>query len=280
MKPLNSSASRAYNPHRLPSTYRKGASLLRALALVTLASCGSKTEETIVQGETQTFGSAQMSTWAKLDSNGLVLEAGAVIPMSIIRDMPAPGDGPGGAIAALKYPAAVVATTFFNTMVAQSNMTGHPGPYYAAPHFDFHFYQVPKATVLTYVPSIDEHTCADPLSQPPNVVSLPSNYVMESTCVAYMGTHAITNEDAAAMAGTKLFSKSMIQGYYGGKVIFVEPMVTQELMLTKQSFSLPVPMPAHFGLAAPTLYPTEFRADYDSAKDAYIFTFSRFITVQ
>ena len=99
MKPRNSSASRAYNPHRLPSTYRKGASLLRALALVTLASCGSKTEETIVQGETQTFGSAQMSTWAKLDGNGLVLEAGAVIPMSIIRDMPAPGDGLGGAIA-------------------------------------------------------------------------------------------------------------------------------------------------------------------------------------
>ena len=260
----------------MKSLYWKGAALLSTLVLATLASCGGADSPTtsIVQGDTKTFGSAQMSTWAKIDSAGGVLEAGAIIPLSIIRSMPNAGDGPAGAIATLKYPAAVVAKTFFNTLVVQSNMMGHPGAYYSTPHFDFHFYQVPEATIRSWTA-----LGGDPLSQSPTV-SLPAGYVMEPNFVPEMGTHAITQEDMASMDATRVFIKTMIQGYFAGKPIFVEPMVTQELMLSKESFTLPVPRPDRFGLAAPTLYPTKFQADYDAAKDAYIFTYSNFISVQ
>ncbi len=250
--------------------------LLSALVLATLAGCGGGSSPTtsMVQGDAKTFGTGQMSTWAKLDSAGGVLEAGANIPFSVISTMPMAGTGPAGAIATLKYPAAVVAKTFFNTLVVQSNMMGHPGAYYSTPHFDFHFYQVPEATIRSYTA-----LGGDALSQSPTV-SLPAGYVMESNFVPEMGTHAITKEDMAAMDGTRIFIKTMIQGYFAGKPIFVEPMVTQELMLSKESFTLPVPRPDHFGLAAPTLYPTKFQANYDAAADAYIFTYSNFISVQ
>ena len=62
---------------------------------------------------------------------------------------------------------------------------------------------------------------------------LPAGYIMEPGAVPQMGTHAITAEDATALNGERKFIKTMIQGYFNGKVIFVEPMVTQELMLSR-----------------------------------------------
>ena len=248
---------------------------LSALSLVSLAGCGG-TSPTLsrVVGESRTFGTGKVETWAMVDSSGVVSEVGATIPMTLVRNLATtpPGDGPLGAVASLKYPEVVRQKTFFNTLALHANPQGHPGAYYLTPHFDVHFYNVPDATLRTYSPD-------DPGSQASSVV-LPAGYVMEPFGVPQMGTHAISHTDHEALNGERKFIKTMIQGYYNGKVVFVEPMVTQELMLSKESFTLPVPQPAKFGLAAPTLYPTKFWADYNATNDSYEFHYGDFVTVQ
>ena len=54
-------------------------------------------------------------------------------------------------------------------------------------------------------------------------------------CIPNMGMHAIPESDAAA---TTPFSAAIIVGYYDGKPIFIEPMITKAKLLERQSFDL------------------------------------------
>jgi len=61
-------------------------------------------------------------------------------------------------------------------------------------------------------------------------------------------------------------------GYYGGKPIFIEPMVTKAMLQERKSFDLPIPtIPGLSGN-----YPRKFRAEYDEAQQSYRFIFSEF----
>lgn len=63
----------------------------------------------------------------------------------------------------------------------------------------------------------------------------------------------------------------MIVGYYGGRPIFVEPMVSRAQLLRRADFELAMP-------ASPdgVRYPTRFRAEYVTRSDAYRLVFSGF----
>jgi hypothetical protein len=67
----------------------------------------------------------------------------------------------------------------------------------------------------------------------------------------------------------------MIAGYLpdGSQMHFPEPMISQQVLLARQGFTLPVPQ--ELGRASPTLYPTSFEALFQG--DAYSFVFSDFV---
>ena len=73
---------------------------------------------------------------------------------------------------------------------------------------------------------------------------------------------------------TDSFEASMIVGYYGGEPVFLEPMVSRELLLRKSDFALPVP--AIENLPAGVHYPSEFRAEYDAKERLYRLVFTGF----
>ncbi len=243
-----------------------------------LAGCGGSDDDSqdlvtrTVKGENRTFGSGVMETWVGYNSDNFPLEAGATIPMSVVDSIPAGGDGPTGAIAVLKFPDDMRTRSFFKSLVVHSNPMGHPGAYYLTPHFDFHFYNADADRIRTFMPP-------DAASQAASVV-LPAGYVMEPGAVPEMGTHAITHEDHELLESTQKFEKTMIQGYYDGRVEFVEPMLTQKLLQAKKSFTLPVPKPTDFKLSAATLYPTKFRAEFDAPSNSWKLIFSDFQTVR
>lgn len=260
--------------HKMPTLF-VGATL--ALSFL-LAGCGGSEDSypdevtRTVKGERQTFGSGVMETWVGYNSDGFPLEAGATIPMTIVNTMPAGGSGPSGAIATLKFPDDLRTRSFFKSLVVHSNPMGHPGAYYLTPHFDFHFYNADADRIRTFMPP-------DAGSHSASVV-LPAGYVMEPGAVPEMGSHAITEEDNELLESTEKFEKTMIQGYFNGRVEFVEPMLTQKLLKEKRSFTLPVPKPSDFNLPAATLYPTKFRAEYDAMTDSWNLIFSDFQTVE
>ena len=66
----------------------------------------------------------------------------------------------------------------------------------------------------------------------------------------------------------------MIVGYYGGDVIFVEPMVARAKLLAAESFTLTVPSVRSVG--ANVTWPTHFEATYDESTQTYRFTYSGF----
>ncbi len=104
---------------------------------------------------------------------------------------------------------------------------------------------------------------------PPEMAGMMGVPALIGLCVPQMGMHAIL---ATEIERKDAFSGSMVIGYYQGKPIFIEPMLTKAMLLEKRSFDLP--MPEVPGMTGP--HPTRFRAEYDSTQQAYRFTLSGF----
>jgi hypothetical protein len=89
-------------------------------------------------------------------------------------------------------------------------------------------------------------------------------------CVPKMGMHAILSTE---IERKDAFDGTMVIGYYTGKPIFVEPMISKAMLMKKASFDLPIPNVP--GLAR--RQPTRFHAEYDAARQAYRFILSAFV---
>jgi hypothetical protein len=88
-------------------------------------------------------------------------------------------------------------------------------------------------------------------------------------CVPGMGMHSLLTTE---LESTSTFRGTMVVGYYQGKPIFVEPMITQTMLMEKQAFDLAIPaIPGMEGSR-----PRAFRAEYDQQRQAYRFVFSDF----
>ena len=83
-----------------------------------------------------------------------------------------------------------------------------------------------------------------------------------------MGMHAVP---AADLNLKTPWQTSLLIGYYGGKPIFIEPMITRALLLRKHSFSLSVPK---IERTTHVRYPRRFRAVYHPKSETYDFIFS------
>ncbi|HYQ16182.1 MAG TPA: hypothetical protein VEQ58_10505, partial [Polyangiaceae bacterium] len=92
-----------------------------------------------------------------------------------------------------------------------------------------------------------------------------------STCVPGMGYHAWPSTDIE----TDTFTASIILGYAAQKMVFIEPMITTEWLLARQSFERDITRPASAGGEA-TLFPTHFTATYAAATDSYELEFNHF----
>lgn len=236
------------------------------LALALLAGAAGAKDRTVAGG-THTFQNATVNSWAVLDGAGRPREVGVTIPMAVVRTPPpSPGPGPAGAVAVLPFPAEVQKDTFLNHFEMHWNPHGHIPPVFMKPHFDFHFYGIPEAEVRA-IQTMDPN--------PPAAEYLPKGYTYpgKDTFEKEMGVHTV---DMAVM--DESFTACMIAGTSGGRMTFVEPMVTQDYLLGKKDIRLSMPLPAKFGRS--TLYPMKFTGKYDKKSDAYRLVFSDFKPVR
>lgn len=145
---------------------------------------------------------------------------------------------------------------------------GHPPDVYMVPHFDFHFYFVPEHEVR----EIDCKDTTKPRTPPAGYtlpdVNVPGVGELIGLCVPAMGMHAVPDGDLSLKTP---WEASLLVGYYSGKPMFIEPMVTRAFLLREHSFSLPVPK---IERTAHVRYPRRFRAVYSPKSKAYQFVFS------
>jgi len=234
----------------------------------------------LVTGETASIAGGLASTWARVNGQGKVTWVGVTVPLSMAENQPAPGSGPAGAVAVLKFPPVVQQTTYFDHVEIHSNLHGHaanPGfadiHRYEAPHFDFHFYAVSEATVRT-IPFV-------PPPLPPVASDrVPAGYAQPDFSVPQMGRHSLPLSEFTA---TDPWMLTMVAGFLPDvsyavlgepRMHFLEPMITRAFLLERKNFTLPVPMPLVLGEA--TGYPTEFVGHYDKDLDAYHLVFKGF----
>ena len=255
---------------------------LTTIVVVTLAQAHvlravAGNEDKIIIGDTAEIAGGTAATWARVNGGGKVIWVGLTIPLSMVENMPAPGTGPARAVASLNFPPIVQDTTYFYHVEIQSNQQGHgANPLYAdphryeAPHFDFHFYNIPDADVRLIPPGVfPAEVAAD---------QLPARYAQPAeNSVPQMGRHATVLSEFTA---TEPWLLTMIAGFLpdASYMHFIEPMITQEFLLRRENFSLPVPLPATLGRS--TSYPTECEVHYDKDADAYHIVFKGFEAIQ
>lgn len=251
--------------------------IIAALACTTVCRATPGSGDKIIIGETTQIAGGTVATWARVNGGGNVIWVGLTIPLSMAENMPPRGAGPAGAVAVLNFPPVVQATTYFNHAEIHSQSAGHGSagadPHrYEAPHFDFHFYSIPVAALQTI-----------PLGM--FFVNVPADRVPEGYgqpepfSVPQMGRHSSSLDEAAATEEDHwLFT--MIAGFLpdASYMHFIEPMITQETLLQRQNFALPVPTPAVLGRT--TSYPTECVVHYDKDAEAYHIVFKGFEPIE
>ena len=246
-----------------------------AVLALSVGAANAGQDDKFIAGESASVGGETVATWARVNGGGQVIWVGLTIPLSLVENPPLPGSGPAGAIAALNYPAVVQQTTYFNHAELQFNQHGHPANprfadihRYEAPHFDFHFYSIPVAQVLT-IPFVPP----SPFLPSVSADRLPVGYAQPEFSVPQMGRHSSPLSEFTA---TDTWLATMVAGFLpdASFMHFLEPMVTHQFLLQRENFTLPVPRPAVLGRA--TQYPTECVVHYDKYADAYHIVFKGF----
>lgn len=217
----------------------------------------------------QVYG-ADVCTWATLDGDRIV-EFGATIPMASVEgaDPEAPFLWPPAVAATVAMPEIVRERYGVTDLKVYWESHGHPPGPYLIPHFDYHFY-------VKAADEIDAIDCSD-TSKP---TALPAGYALPDIeipelgnlvglCVPEMGMHALLESE---MESEETFDGTMVIGYYATEHIFFEPMVSKDLMMAGQSFTLPMPEVPNTGPGV--VLPTRFEAVYEPETSAYQFVFS------
>jgi hypothetical protein len=259
---------RSPTPFLFPTRTVGGLALL-ALALGGCAREQAPPPDQVVQGECRPVHGADICAWDRMAGDTLVA-FGLTVPMQVADSAPmdAPMTWPPVAAATIPLSPAARAAGFDNVTIFWENH-GHPPAPYLVPHFDFHVNTVPGAT-LAAIDCADQTKPAQlPAAYEMTDIEIPGMGTLVGLCVPQMGMHAMTGAD---LATDTPFEKTMIVGYYAGRPIFVEPMITQGTLLRRQGFSLDIP---NIPDGQPGVrYPGRFVAEYDSTAHAYRFEFS------
>ena len=247
----------------------------RLAVLAALWACGSNVPIVEVQGECADAFQAQLCTWARMQGTRVVA-VGLTVPTASIENAPddQPMVWPPAITATLRMPEVAHRPAGLTELTVFWEAHGHPPGPYLTPHFDFHFYTIPRAE-RSAIDCTDEtkpsvmpagYSLPD-VTLPPPLAEMARDTILTGLCVRQMGMHSLLTTE---LESTGTFRGTMVVGYYRGLPIFIEPMLTRSLLLEKRSFDLPIPsIPGMAGA-----YPRAFRAEYDARRQLYQFVFS------
>ncbi|GAA0565275.1 PEP-CTERM sorting domain-containing protein [Rhizomicrobium electricum] len=231
-------------------------SLIAAAALATAA------QATVVAGTSGSLNGGSVTAFA--DVTGSHLNAvGYKVSGAVVRD-----PGASGGELFLTLPSQASATGF-TVLGLEWNPHGHePAGVYDQPHFDLHFYYIPDSKRMTIPGGVIGGV--DPKL-------LPAGYSQPGPTVPMMGGHSVDLTSSEWNGGS--FTQTFIYGFFEGKEIFLEPMVTQayfQSLIGSESFT--IRQPGMYGQdVVPDLVPTKVTYAYDRDSDLYTISLGDFI---
>jgi hypothetical protein len=247
------------------------------LAAAALSGCAGEVPIVQVEGECAEVHQAQLCTWARMQGE-TVLAVGATVPAAFVENAEDHDHlaWPPVGSATLRMPEASLAQAGLTEVTVFWEPMGHPPGPYLTPHFDFHFYTIPRdqrtgidCSDLSKPAVMPAGYALPDVVLPPVLAELAGQDTLIGLCVQEMGMHSLLTTE---LESTDTFQGSMVIGFYQGAPIFIEPMVTRALLMEKRSFDLP--FPAIPGMPEP--YPKAFRAEFDAELGVYQFVFTDF----
>ncbi len=152
----------------------------------------------------------------------------------------------------------------FTHMGLNWNDRGHaPDSVFALPHFDFHFYTISPE---------ERHQITAVGDDEAKVYNLPSEEFIGTGYVLApdsgeprMGAHLI--DPTQPVFNGAIFDETFLYGTYDAEVIFWEPMITRDYLLTQPNMTATIPLPAAYATSG--YYPSTYSINYNQANQEY-----------
>ncbi len=240
--------------------------LLAGFALSVMVGCSDSTTTTpskaaTVLGDSVVLGKGKAISWMKTDDLGNPTSIGVTLTDSALTGLPTDTTVFHGYT--IKLPADAIARTAYDHIGLDWNPIGHePSFIYGAPHFDFHFYQMTSAEQMAIVPPGDS-ALADKM---PPANQMPPDYTSTHGLVPFMGVH--WGDTTSAEFRGQPFTKTMIYGFYNGKMVFTEPMITKAYLETKPNVTENLKLPTAYAKTG-VYYATKYTVKYDAAAKSW-----------
>jgi hypothetical protein len=230
----------------------------------------------VFKGPQVALGFGKVRSWISVDSNGHPREIGIEITPEAFKNLAMDNSKtlpPDHETIVVPLHLKATQLTPFNHIGLNWNPDGHePEGVFDVPHFDIHFYMISFEEQMA-IPAWSPETDAAFNNYPP-MGYMPADYFTPpgpATAEPQMGKHWLPINLGAYLP----FSKIMVYGSYNGQLIFVEPMITLDYLLSNVDFSIDYSQPEHFAKAGN--YPTKYNIYHDAITGNTYVTLSEFV---
>lgn len=237
-----------------------------------------------ITGDKKPIGKGTVRTWVKVDPKTKEPRViGVTLTEAALQGLPAENDpaeqgsvklklmdgGPDHTFEyELKFPPEA-AETAFRHMGFNWNPNGHgPKGIFTRAHFDVHFYMAtPEYRHHIEVDLQD----ADPTHlktsnlEPPAQFLPPDYQLAPNTAEPRMGSHYADMTSSQLKPGN--FANIFLIGAHGGNILFWEPMITREYLLSKPKFTQKLKLPEAYPVSG--YYPTAYSVIYDEQRKEF-----------
>ena len=232
--------------------------LLATVALVVAGCVEKQSKSGTFIGETKSLGNGMVRSWVTLGDDGNASAIGVTFTEMALSGLP--NENSTEYNLALPEQASAMP---FNHIGLDWNPKGHiPPGIYDKPHFDFHFYMISPEERNRITATGDDMV---KLSKNVSPEYIPESYVPTPGGEPRMGAHWI--DPTSPEFNNQSFTKTFIYGFYDGKMVFVEPMVTKAFIETKPNTTDLIKVPAKYPEKG--YYPTRYRVTYDANAKEY-----------
>lgn len=230
--------------------------------------------ETTVFGATKVIAGGNVRSFMTSDASGNPTAIGLRISATTVNSVPTtePAD-PSEYFYEIALPAGAATKVAVQDISLDWGPGGHPpAQVYTTPHFDMHFYTVPRAERMAWSP-----TDTAKLNMVPNASLIPPAHITDGTGIPFMGLHYvdITSHEFDTAAHHP-FDATFIWGYYNGSQVFIEPMITQAYLQSKANFSAAIKQPASYSRTG-VYWPTKYSISFDAATNEHVVTMSEMV---
>jgi hypothetical protein len=243
--------------HPLPGPVRVSiAAVTAAAGLIGAQSCDDSNEPSepeFIYGAPVAVGNGQARSYIVLD-DGTPIEFGIALSEAALTNLPT---------AQMMYeyllPLPATNPTQIELVELDWNTMGHPPPQiYTVPHFDFHFYSITQAERDAIDPADpDFQTRAD---NHPSAEFTAPGYVPDPVGIPHMGKH--WTDPASPEFNGQPFTRTFIYGSWDGVPTFLEPMVTNEFLLTHPADTVSIPVASRHDPLG--YYPDRYHVSWDA----------------